>query len=115
MVIVKVSSRIVTRSELGAAVRPVHKIRNIVHTIMIMIGSMILIKRTRRPSKMKTYRIYRSYADGEIAVIEHGLTLAEAQEHCKNIESDSSTCASKAGKTRTAMFGPWLDFFMPEK
>lgn len=47
-------------------------------------------------------------------VIKTGLTLEEAQEHCKNPETSSRTCTSHAGKRRTALFGPWFDSYEEE-
>jgi hypothetical protein len=60
----------------------------------------------------QTYRIvrlfYRSKARRTIA---RGLTLEQAQAHCRNPETSSSTCIEAAGRRRTARFGPWFDSF----
>ena len=64
---------------------------------------------------MKTYMIIRCYErHGVENTPLHSLSLAEAQEHCKDRESDSSTCSELAGKTRTELFGRWFDYFTEE-
>lgn len=57
------------------------------------------------------YRIVRMYQRAEIRrrIIATGLTLEEAQAHCKNPETSSSTCTNSAGKARTRKLGPWFD------
>lgn len=56
------------------------------------------------------YKIIRFYMnkDGN-RLIKSGLTLEEAQAHCRNPESSSSTCTSPTGKARTRRLGPWFD------
>lgn len=56
------------------------------------------------------YKVIRFYMnkDGN-RLIKSGLTLEEAQAHCRNPESSSSTCTSPAGKARTRRLGPWFD------
>jgi len=61
---------------------------------------------------MKTkYNIVRMYQrrhhDSE--VIKTGLTLEEAQTHCRNEETSSSTCKGKEGLKHTQAFGAWFD------
>lgn len=59
---------------------------------------------------METYRIVRMYLrDHPKRVIKRGLTLHEAQAHCRDPESSSDTCTSSAGKARTRRMGPWFD------
>ena len=55
------------------------------------------------------YKIVRMYQRGGRRVIERGLTLKEAQAHCNDPETSSSTCASSAGRARTRRLGPWFD------
>lgn len=55
------------------------------------------------------YKIVRGYFRGGRRVIERGLTLEQAQEHCKDPETSSRTCTKSAGKTRTRRMGPWFD------
>jgi len=57
------------------------------------------------------YRIIRFYFSDRLRprTIARGLTLAEAQAHCGNPNSSSSTCTDKVGKARTRKVGPWFD------
>ena len=57
------------------------------------------------------YRIVRHYRDAQIRrrVIRRGLTLAEAQAHCNDPETSSSTCTGAAGRARTRRLGAWFD------
>lgn len=57
------------------------------------------------------YRIIRFYRDAGIRrrVIDLGLTLEQAQAHCKDPETSSSTCTSKTAKARTRRVGAWFD------
>jgi hypothetical protein len=63
-----------------------------------------------------TYRIVRMYQDGARSrrTIERGLTLDEAQAHCSDTETSSSTCTEAAAKARTRKFGPWFDGYEEE-
>lgn len=62
-----------------------------------------------------TYRIVRFYAQHESEEIETGLTLEEAQAHCRDPETSSSTCTSEEGKKRTKKFGPWFEGYRREE
>jgi hypothetical protein len=63
-----------------------------------------------------SYKIVRSYQhDHPSRTIKTGLTLEEAQAHCRDPETSSSTCTSAAGKRRTRQFGPWFDGLQEEK
>lgn len=44
-------------------------------------------------------------------VIKTGLTLAQAQAHCKNPETSSSTCTIPEGKALTEKYGVWMDIY----
>lgn len=57
------------------------------------------------------YNVVRRYFNSNVRarVIKRGVTLAEAQAHCQDPETSSSTCTSKAGKARTKRYGPWFD------
>ena len=59
------------------------------------------------------YRIVRQYFDSSRSsrTIERGLTLEEAQAHCRDPETSSSTCTSKAGKATTRRVGEWFDSY----
>lgn len=64
---------------------------------------------------MKTYRIVRMYKDTyETKVMARGLTLEEAQEHCKDPETSSSTCAELDNLEHTRDHGPWFDGYEEE-
>lgn len=64
-----------------------------------------------------SYRIVRMFKDYHRSsrVIKRGLTLEEAQAHCRDPETSSSTCTSAEGKRRTAWCGPWFDGYEEEK
>ena len=57
------------------------------------------------------YRIVRFYESAGIRrrVIAKGLTLEQAQAHCYDPETSSSTCVGKAGRARTKKVGRWFD------
>ena len=55
------------------------------------------------------YTIYRFYFRGGKRTIKGGLTLEEAQSHCKDPQTSSRTCTSSVGKRRTKRMGPWFD------
>lgn len=60
-----------------------------------------------------SYEIRRFYADPDkdYEVILDGLTLEEAQEHCKSPETSSTTTKTREGLYRTRKFGAWFDGF----
>lgn len=55
------------------------------------------------------YSVIRFYFRNGRRVIERGLTLEQAQAHCSNPETSSSTATSKAARARTRRLGPWFD------
>ena len=59
------------------------------------------------------YKIVRMYFDENVSnrTIKTGLTLEEAQAHCKDPETSSSTCTKAAGKRRTERYGDWFDSY----
>ncbi len=62
-----------------------------------------------------TYRTVRYYKNtGPKAIINTGLTLEEAQEHCSDTESSSTTCKRDVGKEHTQKYGPWFDGYEKE-
>lgn len=63
-----------------------------------------------------TYRIVRLFQKGEPQRrgLPTGLTLEQAQAHCKQPETSSSTCTSSEGKRRTRQRGPWFDGYEEE-
>ena len=62
----------------------------------------------------KTYRIIRFHFSGIQANMIGGLSLEEAKEHCKDIESSSSTCETEHNLEYTKEFGEWFDGFTEE-
>jgi len=57
----------------------------------------------------KIIRFYRDKDSRRTRTIDTGLTLEEAQAHCRNPETSSSTCTNRAGRRRTRQHGPWFD------
>lgn len=59
----------------------------------------------------KHYDIVRFYFNrpGYARTIKSRVTLEEAQAHCNDPETSSSTCTSAAGKARTRRLGAWFD------
>ncbi len=59
----------------------------------------------------ESYKIVRMYqhAATRRRTIKTGLTLDEAQAHCRDPETSSRTCKSAAGRRRTERKGPWFD------
>jgi hypothetical protein len=59
------------------------------------------------------YNVVRFYRDRpghyRRRVILRGVTLGQAQRHCQDPETSSSTATSAAGKRRTKRYGPWFD------
>jgi hypothetical protein len=59
---------------------------------------------------MTTFRIIRFFRESyRQQVIAIRLTLEQAQAHCNDPETSSSTCTSAEGKRRTEKYGPWFD------
>lgn len=65
---------------------------------------------------MATYKIVRLYKDAGIRsrVIARGLTLEEAQAHCRDPETSSSTCTKYHNRKRTERLGEWFDGYAEE-
>lgn len=63
-----------------------------------------------------TYKIVRMFKDGRSSrTIKRGLTLAQAQAHCRDPETSSSTATSAKGRRYTKLWGPWFDGYDEEK
>jgi hypothetical protein len=60
-----------------------------------------------------TYKIVRLYFrdDQRSRTLRRGLTLEQAQAHCRNPEASSSRATSAAARRRTAARGPWFDAY----
>lgn len=63
-----------------------------------------------------TYKIVRHYQDPsrENEVITRGLTLEQAQDHCNDPETSSSTATGAAAVERTETVGAWFDGYTEE-
>lgn len=59
----------------------------------------------------RAYNIVRFYRDAAIRrrVIRERVTLTEAQAHCSDPETSSSTATGKTARARTRRVGPWFD------
>ena len=57
------------------------------------------------------YKIVRRYFMGGKRVIKRGLTLEQAQAHCRNPETSSSTATSSNARKITKRMGQWFDGF----
>lgn len=66
---------------------------------------------------MTTYRIIRHFQNTSVRqrVVKRGLTLEQAQEHCKDPETSSSTATSSRARSRTRQLGPWFDGYEEER
>ena len=59
---------------------------------------------------MEKYKVIRFYMNHRgNRTIKRDLTLEQAQKHCNDPETSSSTCSSGVGKARTRKLGPWFD------
>lgn len=63
---------------------------------------------------METYKIVRRYFEHENKTIKTGLTLEEAQEHCKDPETSSSTCKEHDNVLHCREMGAWFDSYIEE-
>lgn len=66
---------------------------------------------------MPAYMIIRFYKDDEElnrSKVIGGLTLEQAQAHCKDPESSSSTATGPEAVARTSAFGDWFDGYEEE-
>lgn len=61
-----------------------------------------------------TYRTVRYYQNRPSAILAVDLTLEQAQEHCSNPETSSTTCETKEMKAHTDLHGPWFDGYEKE-
>ncbi len=63
---------------------------------------------------MERYKIVRFFQNRPKRTIYTGMTLEQAQEHCKDPETSSKTCTKAAGKARTRRYGQWFDGYTLE-
>jgi hypothetical protein len=64
---------------------------------------------------VKTYMIVRFVAGKGARTVKRGLSLEEAQAHCKDPETSSTTCTNAIGKQRTKKHGAWFDGYTEEE
>lgn len=65
-----------------------------------------------------TYKIVRFYRDNDDlnrTVVVRGLTLEQAQAHCQDPETSSSTATSPEAVERTERYGEWFDGYEEER
>jgi hypothetical protein len=58
---------------------------------------------------MTKYDIVRYHFKSGQTVIKEGVTLEEAQEHCGDPETSSTTCTSEENRRYTEQHGAWFD------
>lgn len=62
-----------------------------------------------------TYKVIRMFRDSsKRMIIKTGLTLEEAQEHCRDPETSSKTATGIVEQALTKNFGPWFDGYEEE-
>lgn len=61
-----------------------------------------------------TYKIIRHYFKGGSRVLKRGVSLEEAQAHCRDPETSSQTCKKPHNVRRTRDMGPWFDSYQHE-
>ncbi len=64
---------------------------------------------------MKVYKVVRFFEGGRKRTIKKNLSLEEAQRHCKDPETSSSTCTTYDAKQRTKRYGSWFDGYTEQK
>jgi hypothetical protein len=61
-----------------------------------------------------TYRIVRFFRTAQRRTVRRGLTLAEAQQHCQDRETSSTTATGLKARQRTERHGEWFDGYEAE-
>lgn len=63
-----------------------------------------------------SYKIVRMYQSAQIRqrTIDTGLTLEQAQAHCRDPETSSRTCKKPHNRRRTRKLGAWFDGYTEE-
>jgi len=87
---------------------------NVVTGMTLERGGMRLTGRSDFLGGFGMYKIVRMNFQGGKRTIARGLTLDEAQAHCRNPETSSRTATSAAAKQRTKALGPWFDGYERE-
>lgn len=60
------------------------------------------------------YKIVRSYLNHPSTIVKRGLTLKQAQAHCRDPETSSKTCTNPKLNEHTEHMGPWFDGYDEE-
>lgn len=71
----------------------------------------------KSPGGIMTYKIVRFYQNNlniGKRTIQTGLTLEEAQKHCNDPETSSTTCTKAKNRRITQRNGPWFDGYDKE-
>lgn len=63
----------------------------------------------------RVFNIVRHYFDYAPRRIKRGLTLAEAQAHCRDPETSSTTATKPGAKARTTRLGAWFDGYEEQR
>lgn len=63
----------------------------------------------------RTVRYYQKRPHMSREVLTEGLTLEQAQAHCSNPETSSTTCKQENATCRTMLHGPWFDGYEKEQ
>jgi hypothetical protein len=65
----------------------------------------------------RRYKIVRMYFNNPSGkrTIARGLTLKEAQAHCKDPETSSKTATGSKARQRTKLRGPWFDGYEEDR
>lgn len=58
---------------------------------------------------MSKYKIVRFFSNRGKVTIRTNVTLEQAQWHCNNPETSSTTCTKAVNRARTARYGAWFD------
>jgi hypothetical protein len=66
---------------------------------------------------MEVYKIIRMYFNEDVKtkIIKRNLSLEEAQAHCSDKETSSSTCTLPKNKKHTQKYGMWFDGYTDQK
>ena len=73
--------------------------------------AMRAIEHEMRAAGKTNYKIIRVYSRGGTRTLRTNVTLREAQAHCRNPETSSSTATSAAAKAVTRRMGKWYDAY----
>lgn len=61
------------------------------------------------------YKIVRNYLNHPSRTIARGLTLEEAQAHCRDPEASSRTATGYHARKHTERLGPWFDGYAEDR